>query len=115
MIVLHRGIYLHSLVLKAHSGCKSPFAPKVLLHVETEADVGLEVVAVELADGGGHAHGSRASDVVANAECIVETVGEAYSPRRYGEGKQCCQSDKLFHSHIIFTLSIHRVLPGAPS
>ena len=115
VIVLHRGVDFHSLVLKSHSSCESPFAPKVFLGVESEGDVGLEVVAVELADGGGHAHGSRAADVVADAECVVETVGEAYSPRRYGEGKQCCQSDKLFHSHIIFTLSIHRVLPGAPS
>ena len=36
VIVFHCGVDLHSLVLKAHSGCESPFAPKVFLDVESE-------------------------------------------------------------------------------
>ena len=100
VVVLHGSIYLHSLVLDVHTGEQTPRSPDILLHVESEGDVRLEVVAVEAAYGHWHAYWSRSAYVVAYAERVVETVGNAYRPRW-----QCHCHQK---SQVDYYLSVHK-------
>ena len=100
VVVLHGSVYLHSLVLDVYTGEQTPRSPDVFLHVESEGDVRLEVVAVEAAYGDWHAYWSRSAYVVAYAERVVETVGNAYRPRR-----QCHCHQK---SQVDYYLSVHK-------
>ena len=97
VVVLDGGVNLHRLVLEVETGEQTPRAPHVALDIDAQREVGLEVELVHLADGGRHAYGRRATDVVAQADDVIEAVGQAYGAGGERQGHEQGEYGDFLH------------------
>ena len=74
VVVLHRGVNVHSLVLESQSCGQSPFVCQRLVDAESQHHAQRRSVGIERTDRGRHSHRHRSTDIVSCPEVIFQVI-----------------------------------------